>query len=161
MNQRIKLLVSAASLLLAAGLQAQSTSTPTEEQKQARRERAQQAAEARAKELGLTDEQQSQLKSIHQQEQDALKALKDNNSLSNEEKRAQAKTIRENARTQSQAVFTPEQQAKIAERRAARQQGREDGSSLRGPRGGGREGGFGGGHRAGRGSRGGRGGGGE
>jgi Spy/CpxP family protein refolding chaperone len=154
MNNRIKLLLSAASLLLAAGLQAQN-SAPTEEQRQARREKARPAAEARAKELGLTDEQQAQLKSIHQQEQDALKALKDNTTLSKEEKRAQAKTIRETARTQSNSVFTAEQQAKIAERRAARQQGGGDGVGPRGPRGGGREGGPGAGGRGGRGARGG------
>ncbi len=152
MNHRLKHLLTAASLLLAAGLQAQTTA-PGEAQKQSRREQAQQAAEARAKELGLTDEQQSQLKSIRQQEQDALKALKENTALAAGEKRTQAKTIRENARTQSQAVFTPEQQAKIAERRTERQTRAGDG--MRGPRAEGRDAGKGGG----RGGRGGRGGG--
>lgn len=156
MNQRLNYLLTAASLLLAAGLQAQDTSAPTAEQKQARRERAQQAAEARAKELGLTAEQQAQLKSIRQQEQDAMKALKDNTSLSAEEKRAQARTIRENARTQAEAVFTPEQKAKLAEHRAARPS--RDGDTMRGPAGAGRERGPGG--LSGRGGRGGRGGGG-
>jgi Spy/CpxP family protein refolding chaperone len=157
MNNRIKLLLTVAGLALATGLPAQN-SAPTEEQKQARRERAEQQAAARAKELGLTDEQQSQLKSIHQSEQDALKANRENTALSADEKKAQAKTIRENARTQSQAVLTAEQQAKVAERRAARQS-EGGGEGVRGPRGGNRPDGAGGGRPGGgRGGRGGRGG---
>src|ERR1700687_5631110 len=50
--------------------------------------------------LNLTAEQKAQLKSIHQSERDQLMALRNDQSLSEDQKRAKAQTIRQASRQQ-------------------------------------------------------------
>jgi periplasmic protein CpxP/Spy len=62
-----------------------------------------------AKELNLTDAQKEQLKPILQDEFQKLKALREDQSLSREQKMEKLKAIREELLPQLKAILTPEQ----------------------------------------------------
>lgn len=64
-------------------------------------------------ELNLTDDQKTQLKPILQDEVGKLKAVRDDSSLSPDQKQAKMKTIHDGAKTQIDAILTPEQQKKL------------------------------------------------
>ena len=68
-----------------------------------------------ARRLGLNDEQKSKLKSIRQQSAEAVKAIRDNRSLTPEQQQAQIDPVRRSARDQMRAVLTPDQQARFAQ----------------------------------------------
>ena len=87
-----------------AGSQGGERQRPSQEQMQQRRA-------DMAEKLGLSAEQKAGIKNIRQQERDALKALKDDSSLTKDQRKAKAQEIREASRAQSKAVLTPEQQA--------------------------------------------------
>ncbi len=82
-------------------------------------------------ELGLTGDQKASLQALRGQERAALAALKADTSLGADEKRAQARAIREGFRRQAESVFTAEQQAKLQERRANHPGGRPSGKRPR------------------------------
>lgn len=63
--------------------------------------------------LGLSPEQQSEIKAITANERASLKAIRDDKSLSKEQKRAQIKAIRSDAREKFLQALTPEQRAKL------------------------------------------------
>jgi Spy/CpxP family protein refolding chaperone len=63
--------------------------------------------------LNLTDEQQAKLKPIFQDQEQQLKAVRDDTSLSQEQKIAKKKTIHESFHDQINSVLTPEQQDKF------------------------------------------------
>ena len=65
--------------------------------------------------LNLTDEQSAKLKPILQDQAQQLKAVRDDTSLSPEQKTAKKKAIHESLHEQINAVLTPEQQAKFKE----------------------------------------------
>jgi len=65
--------------------------------------------------LNLTDEQSAKLKPIFQNQAEQLKAVRDDTSLSPEQKTAKKKAIHESFHEQINAVLTPEQQAKFKE----------------------------------------------
>ena len=67
--------------------------------------------------LNLTDEQSAKLKPIFQDQAEQLKAVRNDTSLSPEQKAAKKKTIHESFHEQINAVLTPEQQAKFKEMR--------------------------------------------
>jgi len=58
-------------------------------------------------ELNLSDAQQQQLKPILQGEAQQLKAVKDDASLSDDQKRAKAKEIHQSAKSQMSTILTP------------------------------------------------------
>ncbi|HTZ22073.1 MAG TPA: hypothetical protein VMC06_14400 [Opitutaceae bacterium] len=74
-----------------------------------------------AKELGLTDQQQQQLKPVLKAEAEKLKALRADQSLSRQEKRDKMKALREENVAQMKSVLTPDQFAKWQKLRQERQ----------------------------------------
>lgn len=84
--------------------------------------------EALAEEIDLTDEQQEQLKAIHQDTRAAMQELRQarrDGSMTPNELREQAMTIREQTKADVQAVLTPEQQAELEARREAKKAERQ------------------------------------
>lgn len=65
--------------------------------------------------LNLTDDQKTKLKPIFEDQGKQLQAVKDDSSLSAEQKEAKTKAIHQSFRDQINAVLTPEQQAKFKE----------------------------------------------
>ncbi len=63
--------------------------------------------------LNLTDEQKAKIKPILQDQEQQLKAIRDDTSLSQEQKSAKKKAIHESFHEQINSVLTPEQQAKF------------------------------------------------
>ena len=63
--------------------------------------------------LGLTDAQAEQMKAIHQETEAQMKALKANESLSMEEKKAAGMKLREETKAKVDAILTAEQRAKF------------------------------------------------
>lgn len=75
-----------------------------------------------AEELGLSDAQKTQLKGIHEQQRDKARELRQNESLTKEQKLEQMKTLRESTKTQVQGVLTAEQQTRLTEMKAQKKQ---------------------------------------
>ncbi len=67
--------------------------------------------------LNLTDDQKAKLKPILQDQMQQMKAVREDSSLSQEQKRAKMKSIHESLHDQINAVLTPEQQAKFKQMR--------------------------------------------
>jgi Spy/CpxP family protein refolding chaperone len=65
--------------------------------------------------LNLTDAQKAAIKPILATEANEIKAVHQDGSLSNEQKQAKVKEIRDNGREKINALLTPEQQKKFAE----------------------------------------------
>ena len=63
-------------------------------------------------ELGLTDQQKAQVEGIFKSQHPALKAIRENPSLTKEQKREQMKPIMESIKQQINAFLTPEQREK-------------------------------------------------
>jgi protein CpxP len=72
--------------------------------------------------LGLTEEQKTKLRPIIADENQQMEAVRNDSSLSMEQKVAKANQIRENASPKIRAVLTPEQLQKLAELQKSRQQ---------------------------------------
>lgn len=72
--------------------------------------------------LGLTDAQDEQIKKIQSEEREQMKALRDKEGTS-EEKRAEARKIREDAKAKIDAVLTAEQKEKLAKLQEQRKDG--------------------------------------
>ena len=72
--------------------------------------------------LGLTEEQKTKLRPIISDENQQMEAVRNDSSLSTEQKVAKANQIRETASPKIRAVLTPEQLQKLAELQKARQQ---------------------------------------
>jgi len=66
-----------------------------------------------AKELNLTQDQQNQLKPVFQEMHAKVKAVRDDSSLSQEQKHAKIKEIRDANKPKIEAVLTPEQKQKF------------------------------------------------
>jgi Spy/CpxP family protein refolding chaperone len=69
-------------------------------------------------ELNLTDDQKTQLKPMLQSEVQELQAVKNDTSLSPDQKEAKAKAIHQSFKSQISNVLTPEQQKKWASMKA-------------------------------------------
>jgi Spy/CpxP family protein refolding chaperone len=132
MNKRTLLVLTCALFLALAGLQgfAQSSADPAASQAASNASQAagdpNQAAvdpETRAKvqaklqelssELNLTDDQKTQLKGIVQDEVQQIKAVRDDSSLSPDQKKAKVTEIRQSHKSQMSSILTPEQQKKL------------------------------------------------
>jgi Spy/CpxP family protein refolding chaperone len=74
-----------------------------------------------AKQLNLTDTQQQQLKSLHEQERTKALELRKNDSLTKEQKMEQMKALRESTHSQMNNLLTPDQQKQFAEMKAKHQ----------------------------------------
>jgi Spy/CpxP family protein refolding chaperone len=133
MSKRTLVVLACALFLAFAGLQVVAQSTPDQGTSQANaasqtKDDASQAMtdpETKAKveeemqelvhELDLTNEQQKQLKPILQDEFKQLKTVKDDASMSPEQKKAKAAKIHAGAKSQISSILTPEQKKKLAE----------------------------------------------
>ena len=67
--------------------------------------------------LNLTEDQKTKLKPILQDQMQQMKAVREDSSLSQEQRRAKVKSIHESLHDQINAVLTPEQQAKFKQMR--------------------------------------------
>ena len=79
------------------------------EKKAARKER----KEKMAKELGLTDDQKKQLKSLKQDQRKQMDAVRKDSSLTQEQKQAKFKEIHQSGMEKRDALLTPEQREKM------------------------------------------------
>ena len=70
-----------------------------------------------AKELNLTPDQQAELKSIRENMKQQAQAIKNDSSLTADQKKAKFKELRESSHEQMMAKLTPDQQAKFKEMR--------------------------------------------
>ena len=68
-------------------------------------------------ELNLTDDQKDKIKPVLQDEFKQLKGLKDDASLSPDQKQTKAKEIHESTKSQINSLLTPEQQKKLSDMR--------------------------------------------
>ena len=67
--------------------------------------------------LNLTDDQQAKLKPVLQDNMQQIKTVREDSSLSQEQKHAKLKSIHDSMHDQINAVLTPEQQAKFKQMR--------------------------------------------
>jgi Spy/CpxP family protein refolding chaperone len=88
-----------------------SATTSTAPQQQERGER----GEKFAKKLNLTPEQQSDLKTMRENMRQQAQAIKNDTSLTADQKKAKFKELRQTTHEQMMAKLTPEQQAKFKE----------------------------------------------
>jgi protein CpxP len=110
-------------MLLAAGLtfaqpsQESQTPTPDKHPGMHHEESADQHLQMLSEKLNLTDDQKAKLRPILQDQMLQMKAVREDSSLSQEQKRAKMKSIHESSHDQINAVLTPEQQAKFEQMR--------------------------------------------
>jgi len=110
-------------MLLAAGLtfaqpsQESQTPTPDKHPGMHHEESADQHLQMLSEKLNLTDDQKAKLRPILQDQMLQMKAVREDSSLSEEQKRAKMKSIHESSHDQINAVLTPEQQAKFEQMR--------------------------------------------
>jgi DNA polymerase/3'-5' exonuclease PolX len=104
-------------------------------------ERAAEQFDRAARLLDLTPEQKSQMQSYLESQRTQLQALRDNTSLTQEQRRQQARAIGEQTRSNIRSLLNPMQQQKLDDLRASRRGGFGQGPRRGGPRG---RGGFGG-----------------
>lgn len=77
----------------------------------------QERGEKFAQELNLTDDQKVALKSIRENEKQQAQAIKNDSSLTADQKKAKFKELRKTSREQMMAKLTPDQQQKFKEMR--------------------------------------------
>jgi periplasmic protein CpxP/Spy len=106
-------------MLLAAGLtfaqpsQQSQAPTPDKHAGMQHEESADQHLQMLSEKVNLSDDQKAKLKPILQDQMQQMKAVREDSSLSEEQKRAKMKSIHESLHDQINAVLTPEQQAKF------------------------------------------------
>ena len=71
--------------------------------------------------LGLTQEQKTQLHNLRTSMQDQIAIIRHDPTLSQEQQKQQIQQLRQTTSAQLKAVFTPEQQQQLAQMKAARQ----------------------------------------
>jgi protein CpxP len=86
-----------------------------------------------AKELNLTDDQKPKFQEILKSTADKRKALREDTSLTSEEKKAKAKALQEDTSTQMKALLTPEQFTKWQEMSKKMRGNRPPGGGAGGP----------------------------
>ena len=82
------------------------------ELKEDRREKRKDNMQRMAKELNLTDAQKTQMKGIQQNARTQMQAIRNDNSLTQDQKRAKIQELHQSTQTQMNGVLTPEQQQK-------------------------------------------------
>lgn len=65
--------------------------------------------------LGLTDVQRSQIETIHKSTKDQVSAIRNDSTLSSEQKEAKLKSLFQSTHSQVSGILTPEQQEKLKE----------------------------------------------
>ena len=106
-------------VLLAAGLtfaqpsQESQAQTPDKHAGMHHEESADQHLQMLSEKLNLTDDQKAKVKPVLQDQMQQMKAVREDSSLSEEQKRTKMKSIHESMHEQINAVLTPEQQVKF------------------------------------------------
>jgi Spy/CpxP family protein refolding chaperone len=108
-----KILTGMLSLLLIAGAANAQDSTHGKRKQHGDR----QNHEMMANKLGLSDDQKTQLKSIHEAERKEMQSLKSSN-LTQDQMKAKRAEIHQKYKAQSQAIFTPAQKAQMDQMKA-------------------------------------------
>ena len=70
------------------------------------------------KDLNLTDAQKAQVKDLHNSTREQMKALKQDQSLTKDQKRERMKALHLETQSKMSSILTPEQQQKMKEKRA-------------------------------------------
>ncbi len=96
--------------------------------------------------LSLTPEQTEKIKALMESQRPAMEAIRNDNSLSDEDRRAKMMELRKASEPQFAAILTPEQQKKWEEERAAMRARMGNGGGRGGGGGGGQGGGNAGGN---------------
>ena len=112
----------AAGLAFAQPSQESQTPTPDKHPGLHHEESADQHLQMLSEKLNLTDDQKAKLRPILQDQMLQMKAVREDSSLSEEQKRAKMKSIHESSHDQINAVLTPEQQAKFEQMRKEQMQ---------------------------------------
>ena len=122
----------AAGLTFAQPSQESQAPTPDKHSGMHQGESADQHLQMLSEKLNLTDDQKARLRPILQDQMQQMKAVREDSSLSEEQKRAKMKPIHESLHDQINAVLTPEQQAKFKQMRQEQMQkhkGMEEGKT--------------------------------
>jgi protein CpxP len=134
--RRTGMLLALGSALISAPLLAQDAGTPPQPQQQQQQDQMQgmhgnmqgmrgrhrRGMQTMKRELNLTDDQMSQIKQIREQGRDPMKALHDNTSMSQEDRRAKMKDMRKDQQDKIRAVLNDEQKEKFDTMMANRQE---------------------------------------
>jgi Spy/CpxP family protein refolding chaperone len=124
MNKRSSLLALALALLVTvAGARVFAQTDTSSSLDPETRAKVQQRLDNISTELNLTDAQKQQIKPILQSEVQQLKSVRDNTSLSADQRQSKAKDIHQSSKSQIEGVLTPDQQKKLE---SMREQAQED-----------------------------------
>jgi periplasmic protein CpxP/Spy len=82
-----------------------------------RGDRAEQKLKRLSKRLNLTDDQKEKLRPVLQDEEQQLKSVEDDNSMTSQQKHRKMREIRMSVRSQMDAILTPEQKDKLQSER--------------------------------------------
>ena len=107
------LLLSAAGLAFAQTPQESQAPPPGKHAGMRHMENVDQRLQTLSEKLSLTDDQKAKLKPILQDQVQQMKAVREDSSLSPEQKKSKMKSIHESVHEQINAVLTPEQQTKF------------------------------------------------
>jgi Spy/CpxP family protein refolding chaperone len=116
------LLFLAAALTFAQPSQESQAPTPDKHAGMHHEESADQHLQMLSEKLNLTDDQKAKIKPILQDQMRQMKAVHEDTSLSEEQKRAKMKSVHESLHDQINAVLTPEQQTKFKQMRQEQMQ---------------------------------------
>lgn len=123
-----KIIASVLCILAITAMQAQGEQSAPDHKKGDRKEK----IERIKQDLGLSEEQASQWETIHEQHRSRMRTLKENTSMSEDEKKVQMKELRSNKNERINALLTAEQQEKWKSMKADKR-GKKKGSRHHGP----------------------------
>jgi Spy/CpxP family protein refolding chaperone len=131
--KRVLLSVALAGSMIAAGLPAlaqtatdsqnNTTSTTQQPEKHWRHGKHGDHMAQMAKKLNLTQEQQDKLKPILEKQREQAQAIKNDSSLTSDQKREKFKALRQDMMSQVNGILTPEQQQQLQEMRSRHHRG--------------------------------------
>ena len=114
-NRFFTFILSGAMVLPMAALAQTASTASGDNAAQTQSEKRGERGEKFAKELNLTPEQQADLKSIRENMKQQAQAIKNDSSLTADQKKAKFKELHKSSREQMMAKLTPDQQAKFKE----------------------------------------------
>jgi Spy/CpxP family protein refolding chaperone len=115
MNRKSTIVATTLALLLAlTGVRMFAQTDSTSASDPAMKAKVQQRLQRMSSELNLTDEQKQKIQPILQSELQQAKSVKDDTSLSPDQKKAKMTDIRQSMRSEIAPILTPEQKVKLA-----------------------------------------------
>ncbi|HWG51552.1 MAG TPA: hypothetical protein VN669_17765 [Candidatus Acidoferrales bacterium] len=116
-NRLLTIILSGAMLLPLGAMAQAASSTPDNSTQTATTSQKTERGEKFAKALNLTPEQQTELKQIRESSREQFKAIKNDSSLTADQKKAKMKELRKSTNEQMMSKLNPDQQAKFKEMR--------------------------------------------